>query len=438
MVVERVPPNNLDAEKSLLCSLLIDKDAIVKVAHLLKPEHFYERRNGEIYKAVIDLFLGGVAVDSVTVLDYLKKKKKLRGIGGRAYITSLLNAAPTSAHVIEYSKIVRENAIRRGLISAAATITDLAFDSDKESVEVLSRAQQEIFGVSAEGVDRGFVHIKDVLEETYEEAANLNDGTDKKVVKTGFVDLDGLIGGFQKSDLIILAARPSMGKTSLALDFVRNAAIDQKKKVAFFSLEMSRQQLNYRLLAMVSGVGIWDLRTGRLKDEDSVKLADGLGILSESDIWMDDTAGQNILEIRTKARRLFLEHGIDMILVDYLQLIQGNSKEGRVQEISQVSMELKNMARELNVPVIALSQLSRKVESRDDKIPQLSDLRDSGSIEQDADIVMFIHRDDYYNPDSEKQGIAEIKIAKHRNGPTGSVELVFLKELASFRNKLKE
>jgi replicative DNA helicase len=295
-----------------------------------------------------------------------------------------------------------------------------------------------LFQVSVQGVDKGFTHIKDVLAQVYEEAAAVDPSQGSMLgVPTGFRDLDAMLGGLQKSDLVILAARPSMGKTSLALDMVRNIALESKK-VAFFSLEMSQQQLASRLLASQSGVGLWQMRTGGLTEDEFAKLSEGTGILSDLDISIDDSPGANIVEIRTKARRLYMEQGIDAIFIDYLQLIQGNAREGRVQEVSQISQELKNMARELKVPVVALSQLSRKTEDRPDKMPQLSDLRDSGSIEQDADVVMFIHREDYYDPESEKKGIAEIKISKHRNGPTGSVDLAWVKEMASFRNLAKD
>ena len=434
----KTPPNNMEAEQGVLGALLIDKDAIVKVAHILKPDFFYDQRHGIIYEAMIDLFMASVPIDLLTLVDYLRKKRKLKKVGGRAYIVGLINSVPTSAHVEEYAKIVRENAIRRSLISASALITDVAFDTSLDISDVLNRAQHELFNVSVEGVEKGFVHIKELVEEAYEEAAKISeDGVELLGISTGFKDLDALLGGFHKSDLIILAARPAVGKTSLALDFVRHAAVNEKKKVAVFSLEMSKQQLMSRLLATQSGVGLWNMRTGKLTDEEFARLAEGVGILSEVNIFIDDTPGQNVLEIRTKARRLFLEQGLDMIVLDYLQLVHGNNRESRVQEISEVSQELKNMARELNVPVIALSQLSRRVEERQDRVPQLSDLRDSGSIEQDADVVMFIHREDYYDPDTDKKGIAQIKVAKHRNGPVGTVELAFIKEMATFKDLAK-
>jgi replicative DNA helicase len=437
-MAQRIPPQNLDAEKSILGAILLDRDALVRVLTFLKAEHFYEKRHALIYMAMSDLFMASVSIDQLTLTDFLQKRNQLQEIGGRSYIVELIEAVPTSAHAEEYAKNIKEKALRRNLITAAANITNLAFDEEKPTGDVVNQSQQELFNVSVQGVDKGFTHIRDVLEQVYEEAAQLDVEEGSILgVPTGFTDLDALLGGLQKSDLIILAARPSVGKTSLALDLVRNIAL-AKKKVAFFSLEMSQQQLASRLLASQSGVGLWEMRTGKLSDEEFAKLSEGTGILSDLDISIDDTPGANIVEIRTKARRLYMEHGIDAIFIDYMQLIQGNSKEGRVQEVSKISQELKNMARELKIPVVALSQLSRKTEDRPDKMPQLSDLRDSGSIEQDADVVMFIHRDDYYDPDSEKKGIAEIKISKHRNGPTGSVDLAWVKEMASFRNLNRE
>jgi replicative DNA helicase len=433
---EKIPPHNLDAEKSVIGAFLIDKDALVRVASFLRSEHFYEKRHAIIYQAIVDLFMAGVPIDLLTVTDFLKKKKTLKSVGGRAYITELLNAVPTSAHAEEYAKLVKETSLRRSLISAAARITDMAFDESRKTDDVLNVSQQDLFNVSAQGINKGFVHVRDLLEEAYERAAHV-DGGNLLGVSTGFRDLDALLGGFQKSDLIIIGARPSMGKTSFILEILRNMAIS-KHKVAMFSLEMSQQQLLDRILASQSTVGLWEMRTGKLTDDEFSRLSEGVGILSELEIVIDDTPGLNIIEMRTKARRLMLEMGIDAIFVDYLQLIQGNSREGRVQEVSQISQELKNMARELQVPVIVLSQLSRKVEERNDRLPQLSDLRDSGSIEQDADLVMFIHREDYYDPETEKKGIADIVVAKHRNGPTGNVELAWVKEFASFRNLHKE
>lgn len=435
---QRIPPQNAEAERSLLGAILIDRDALVRVLSFLRPEHFYEARHAMIFAAMTDLFLASVSIDQLTLTDFLQKKKQLDEVGGRSYIVELIESVPTSAHAEEYAKNIKEKSLRRSLITAAASITNLAFNEERPTNDVVNQAQHELFTVSVQGVDKGFVQIRDVLEQVYEETAQVNVSDGGLLgVTTGFRDLDGMLGGFQKSDLVILAARPSMGKTSLALDMVRCLALDGKK-VAFFSLEMSQQQLVSRMLASQSGVGLWEMRTGKLNDDEFGKLSEATGVLSDLDVSIDDTPGANIVEIRTKARRLYMERGIDAIFIDYLQLIQGNTKEGRTQEVSQISQELKNMARELKIPVIALSQLSRKTEDRPDKMPQLSDLRDSGSIEQDADVVMFIHREEYYDPETDKKGSAEIKISKHRNGPTGSVELAWVKEMASFRNLAKE
>ncbi len=437
-MAQRIPPQNLDAEKSILGAILLDRDALVKVLSFLRAEHFYEKRHAIIYKAMSDLFMASVSIDQLTLTDFLQKQNTLQEVGGRSYLVELIEAVPTSAHAEQYAKTIKEKALRRNLISAAASITDLAFDEEKPTNDVVNQAQHELFTVSVQGVDKGFSHIRNVLEQVYEEAAQVNVADGSLLgVTTGFRDLDGVLGGLQKSDLIILAARPSMGKTSLALDMVRCMAL-ANKKVAFFSLEMSQQQLVSRMLSSQSGVGLWEMRTGKLTDDEFAKLSEGTGVLSDLDVYIDDTPGANIVEIRTKARRQFMEQGIDAIFIDYLQLIQGNTREGRVQEVSQISQELKNMARELKVPVVALSQLSRKTEDRPDRMPMLSDLRDSGSIEQDADVVMFIHREDYYDPETEKKGVAEIKIAKHRNGPTGSVDIAWVKDMASFRNLSKD
>ena len=433
---EKIPPHDLDAEKSLLGGLLISKDAIVRVADVLRPEHFYEPKHQEIYSAVLSLFLSGTPVDLITVLNELKKRKTLKKAGGRKYVSNLVEAVPTAAHVDEYAKVVKEAGIRRSLIDAGAKISDLAFKEKKNINDVLTEAQRSLFDISVQGVSKNFVHVRDILEEVYDATSNASDKL--QGIKSGLHSLDNILGGFQKSDLVILAARPSVGKTSLALDFVRHAVLNQKKKVAFFSLEMSKQQLTSRLLAMLSGVGLWNIRTGTLTDDEYAKMADAFGVLSEVDLWIDDQPGLSILELRTRARRLYLEHQIDMVIVDYLQLIKGTRQESRVQEVSQISQELKNMARELEAPVIALSQLSRRVEERQDRMPQLSDLRDSGSIEQDADVVMFIHRPDMYDPDHPEQGTAQIIVAKHRNGPTGIAKVGFIKELTSFRNLEKE
>ncbi len=436
--MDRVPPQNIEAEKSVLGSMLIEKDAIINVSGWLKPFHFYDDRHALIYENILELFENGLPVDLVTLSDILKKKKVLSKIGGRSYLTELASFVPTAAHAEEYGNIVKENATRRGLISSASEITRLAYDETTGLPVVIDKSETLLFDVAQEGVKSQFVHIKDLLKEAYERAAHSIDSDEYRGVSTGFKDLDVLLGGFQKSDLIILAARPSVGKTSLALDMMRHAALVEKKNVAFFSLEMSKMQIMDRLLGMQSGIPFWEIRTNKLNDDKVVKLANTMGELADANIFVDDQAGQHINQVRTKARRLAIEQGVDIIFVDYLQLMHGNSKESRTLEVSEVSQGLKNLAKELNVPVIALSQLSRAIEQRQSRRPQLSDLRESGSIEQDADVVMFIDREETWNPDTEKPGTGQLILAKHRNGPTGDIELAFVKEIASFRNLYRE
>lgn len=434
----KVPPQNTEAEQSVIGAMLLDKEAVINVAGWLLAEHFYEQRHSIIFENIIEIFEQGLPIDMVTLSDRLKGKGVLSKVGGRAYLTDLVAMVPTSAHAVEYGEIVKGNAVRRGLIQSAAQITELAFSEGKELKEVVDTSEKLLFDVAQVGVRTNFVHIKDLLKEAYERAERAENEEGYLGISTGFRDIDAILGGMQKSDLIIIAARPSVGKSSLALDMVRNATLVEKKKVVLFTLEMSKVQITDRLLSMQSGIPMWDTRTGKMTDEMFAKYAQAMGELAEGNIFVDDMPGQHINEIRTKARRLALERGIDMIVIDYLQLIHGSSKEGRTQEVSEISQGLKNIARELDVPLIALSQLNRSIESRTSRRPQLSDLRDSGSIEQDADVVMFIDREDTYNPDTEKKGIAEIIIAKHRNGPTGDVQLAWVKELASFRNLFKE
>jgi len=431
----KIPPNNTEAEKSILGSILIDQESIYKTVEMIETEDFYDPGNREIYSVMLELFEEHKPIDIITVSNGLKKRKKLSNVGGAAYLARLAEAVPTSSHVEEYSQIVHDSGIRRRMISISAKISEKAFVEDEDVVEMLDQAEQDLFNISMAKSRKGFIPVKALLKETYERAADVDkNNADLLGIPTGFGGIDSLLGGFQPSDLVILAARPSMGKTAFSLSLALNAAIAAKKSVAFFSLEMSSQQLMDRLLSMQAKVGFWDLRTGQLKDDAFAKLADAIGELSESHLFIDDTPGLHIMEVRTKARRLSLEHQIDVVIVDYLQLLRGTRTDNRVQEVAEISMQLKNLARELNVPVIALSQLSRAVESREGKRPQLSDLRDSGSIEQDADVVMFIHREERYNPDSERKGLADIIVAKHRNGPVGDVELAWVQDQARFAN----
>lgn len=436
--MDRIPPQNIEAEKSVLGSILLDKDALIEVSGWLLPEHFYDDRHSAIYQNILELFEGGLPIDLVTVSDKLKKKKILSKLGGRAYLTELASFVPTAAHAAEYANIVKETATRRGLISSSSEITKLAFDETVTLPEVVDRSETLLFNVAQAGIKSNFIHIKDLLKDAYERAAHAKESDDYSGISTGFKELDILLGGFQKSDLVVLAARPSVGKTSLALDMMRHAALMEKKNVAFFSLEMSNMQIMDRLLGMQSGIPFWEIRTNKLTEEKVIKLANTMGELADANIYVDDMAGQHINQIRTKARRLALEQGVDIIFVDYLQLMHGNSRESRTLEVGEVSQGLKNLAKELSVPVVALSQLSRAIEQRQSRRPQLSDLRESGSIEQDADVVIFLDREETWNPDTEKKGSAEVFVAKHRNGPTGILELAFVKEIASFRNLYKE
>lgn len=431
---DKLPPQNIDVEKSLLGCMLMDKDAIITVSSWLLPGHFYDAKHVIIYSAIMDLFNNALPVDLVTVVDKLKKQKKLTAAGGASYVAELMTTIATSTHAEEYAEIIKESAVRRGLIAAAGHIKEIAFDEDKPIDEVIDKSEKEIFDVAQTGTKVNFVHIKDLLKEAYERAERADKDESYLGVSTGFKDLDELLGGFQKSDLIILAARPSVGKTALALDMMRHAALVEKKTVAFFSLEMSKTQIMERFLGMQSGIPFWEIRTGRLTEKKFMKLASTMGELGDANIYIDDQAGQHINSLRTKARRLALESNVDIIFVDYLQLMQGNNKESRTLEVGEISQGLKNIAKELDVPVVALSQLSRAIEQRQSRRPQLSDLRESGSIEQDADVVMFIDREETWNPETENKGTGDLIVAKHRNGPTGDIKLAFIPEIASFRN----
>lgn len=434
MVDFKLPPQNIEAERAVLGALLLDEQAIIKIANLLKAEHFYNPHHSIIYENILELFEKRKPIDVLTLTNLLKQKKKLTTIGGAAYLSELVNSVPTSTHIEEYAGIVKEKSTRRGLIHVSAFLSEIAFDENEKLDAILDNAEQELFKITEDSIEKDFVHVSKLLEQAYERAEEADKMRDKvRGVKSGYKLLDSILGGFQKSDLVILAARPSVGKTSLALDIARHAATKEGKNVGFFSLEMSNMQLMDRILAMQVNANLWDLRMGKLPDEAFERLADAMGVLSESGLFIDDTPGLHIMEMRTKARRMMSEHRLDMIIVDYLQLMQGRNRENRVQEVSEISMFLKNIARELDIPVLALSQLSRAVESRTTRIPQLSDLRESGSIEQDADVVIFIHREELYNPETDRKGIADLVIAKHRNGPTGTVELYFVKEQARFR-----
>lgn len=433
----RIPPQNADAEVSLLGSLLIDDESITIIADKISSNDFYEQRHGVIYSAILRLYEQNKPIDLLTLSNALKNTDDLETVGGSSYLTELTNAVPTAAHAEHYADIVAEKALRRRLIKASEDIVTMSFDENTSSVqEILEQAEQRLFKVSQRTLKQDLVSIEQILAEGFDRLDDLHKNKGKlRGVKTGWRELDNKTAGLQRSDLIILAARPAMGKTAIALNLAQNVAIHEKQPVLLFSLEMSKDQLVDRMLASESGVDAWNIRTGNLSDEDFEKLGQAMGSLSEAPIFIDDTPGITVLEMRTKARREAQKHPLGLIVVDYLQLMSGSRGGGdfnRVQEVSEISRGLKLIARELNVPVVALSQLSRSVESRSPQIPQLSDLRESGSIEQDADIVTFIYREDYYNPETDRQHITDLIIAKHRNGPTGRIELYFHPEKLKF------
>jgi replicative DNA helicase len=431
--IERLPPQNLEAEQALLGSLLLDRDAIIAAATIVQPTDFYRHDHSLIYQAILALYNNRVPADYQTVADELGRRGQLETIGGLPYLFSLLNSVPTAVHAEYYAGVVADRSLRRRLISAGTEVVALGFDEGRELGEVLNRAEQLVFEVAQTLERRDYEPIATILERYFERIDFIHQHRgDLLGVPTGFRDLDKLTGGLQKSDLVILAARPSVGKTSLALGFAYNAAVRFGQRVGLYSLEMSGEQLVQRLLATETGVDSHRLRQGIIDDDEWQRVSTALGRLAEAKIFIDDTAGLTIQELRSRARRLAAEQGIDLLIVDYLQLMQGRRNDNRVQEVSEISRGLKGLARELDIPVLSLSQLSRAVEGRQEHVPKLSDLRESGSIEQDADIVMFIYREELYNPETEKRGIAELHIAKHRNGPTGMVPLRFFTNIAKF------
>jgi replicative DNA helicase len=435
--VSNQQPQNSEAEASLLGALLIDSDAIVKIADSIHPEDFFEPRHRQIYEAIQQLYEQHQAIDVLTLTDKLRNNGHLDGIGGPSYLTELTNFVPTAAHVEQYADIVAQKSLRRRLITASKDITALGQDESKQLNELIEEAETRLFEVSQTHVQQNVISLEAILAESFDRLDNLHKDKSKiRGIPTGFKDVDEKLAGFQRSDLVILAARPSMGKTALALNFAHNIALQAGQPVLLFSLEMSKEQLVDRLLAMESGVDAWALRTGNLTDADFEKIGHAMGTLSEAQIFIDDTPSITVSDMRTKARREAHQRPLGLIIVDYLQLMSGGHRFGsdfnRVQEVSEISRGLKGIARELDVPVLALSQLSRSVENRSPQIPQLADLRESGSIEQDADVVAFIYREEFYNPDTDRKKLADIFIKKHRNGPTGSVELLFETEKQRF------
>jgi replicative DNA helicase len=432
-----VQPHSIEAEQTVLGALLFDPDAIIKISDFLLPEDFYDPTYRLVYEAIHQLYQTHQPIDIVTVSNKLSDSKKLQDVGGSAFLAELASKVPTSAHVYKYGQIVKTKAVHRRIIQAGERIKGLGYEVERDIPEILEEVEKTVFSISATFLKDKFIHIRDILSARYEKFAELHETKDSTIkgVSTGFTVLDNKLSGFQPSDLIIIAARPSMGKTSLALNIAQNAAIKFNKTIGIFSLEMSKEQLVDRLFASMLGVDSWKLQKGKLDDKDFQNMGPIMDDLNKANIFIDDSMGSTIPELRAKARRLQMEHGLDLIILDFLQLMTTGNQGfvgNRVQEISEISRSLKMLGRELKIPIVALSQLSRAVESRPGNIPQLSDLRESGSIEQDADVVLMMYREDYYEEDSDRPGITDIYIRKHRNGPTGRVELLFKKEQMRF------
>lgn len=429
MPITKLPPQNIEAEQSLLGALLIDKDAIVRIAEILHPSNFYRTdSHGVIFEAMRTLFEKREPIDLITLTDELKRKDLFDKIGGSAYLTNLVNIVPTSAHVEHYARIIKEHAIRRNLIAQSTKIIETAYDESVPLNELLETAEQGIFSLSQEHTKRDFIQIKDALTQSFDRLDELQKSSGKlRGVPTGYKDLDARLAGMQDSNLLILASRPGQGKTSLALNIALHAAL-KGFVIGMFSLEMSQEELTDRLMVMHADIDAWKLKTGKLDEKDFDRLSLAMGELAEAQIYIDDTPGISISEMRTKARRLQMEHGLDLLIVDYLQLMHGRNLENRVQEVSEISQSLKNLARELKIPVLAISQLSRAVEARGTRKPQLADLRESGAIEQDADVVMFIY---YEDPENQPENVT-LDIQKHRNGATGEIQLFFKKDRVKF------
>lgn len=432
-MAQRIPPHDDDAEIAVLGALLIDREAALLSTELMKPEYFYTDANKEIFEGMRQLYEEHKPIDIVTLTSILKTRKVFDRVGGASYITSLANAVPTAANIEHYAAILREKYLRRSLITLAGTMTEQAFTEEEDAPEVLDSIEQSVYRLSQDNVKQGFLHIKHSLAESFDRLDQMQkDGGRFRGLETGFTELDFLLSGLQPSNMIVLAARPGQGKTAFVVNMAQNITIQGKNPVGIFSLEMSKEELVDRLLVSQSDIDAWKLKTGKLSEDDFEKLSTAMGELAEAPIFIDDTPGITIGEIRTKARRLQLESGVKLIIVDYLQLVNpGKRLENRVQEVSYVSQNLKNLARELKIPVIAVSQLSRAVEQRGERRPQLADLRESGAIEQDADVVMFLYtKEEEFTP----QRIVSINIAKHRNGPVGEKDLLFRGDRIKFYN----
>jgi len=438
-MIQRIPPNNIEAEQSVLGAMLLDKEAISTATEYISGDDFYREAHKEIFEAIVDIYNRGEPVDLITLTEKLKTRNTLEAVGGITFLTNLMDAVPATHNVKYYAKIVEDKSLLRKLIKSSNEIIQKSYQAEEDIGEIIDDAEKGIFNISLKRSTQGFVHLKNILNANFDriEQLYLNKG---KItgVPTGFHDLDNKLSGLQKSDLILIAARPSMGKSSFMMNIVQHAAVREKTTTAIFSLEMSKEQLTQRLLCSEALIDAHRLRIGDINEDEWVKLARAMGPLSEAPIYIDDTPSISITEMRAKCRRLKLEHDLGLIVIDYLQLMQGKGyAESRQQEISEISRSLKALAREINVPVVALSQLSRAPEMRADHRPVLSDLRESGAIEQDADVVMFLYRDEYYHPDTEKKNIGEINIAKQRNGPTGTIELIWLGQFTKFVNKEK-
>ena len=441
-MIDRVPPQNIDAEQAVLGAMLIKKEAIAEVSQILRPEDFYRDAHKIVYEAMLTLFNKNEPADIVTVSDYLNNENLMEKVGGVTFITALANTVPTAANVTYHAKIVREKADLRNLINTATDIAGMAYESSDDVADVIDKSEKMIMEVANRQNVSAFTPMRDIVMETFDKINVLYESKGGLTgIPCGFTDLDKLTSGLQPSDLILVAARPSMGKTAFTLNIGAHVALKEHKNVAFFSLEMSKQQLVQRMLCSEGGIDSQKLRKGELDKTDWSKLVNVANKVAEAPLYIDDTAGITVMELRSKARRLKAEKGLDLIIIDYLQLMQGRTGKGatdnRQQEISEISRSLKAVARELNVPVIALSQLSRSVESRQIKRPMLSDLRESGSLEQDADIVMFLYREDYYDPETVNKNITEVIVAKHRNGPVDTVKMFFKKEFTRFNDLSK-
>jgi replicative DNA helicase len=441
--IDRLPPQSIEAEQSVLGALLIDRDAVVEVAELVHPQDFYRQHHGTIFAAILELYERREPVDIVTVSEVLERGGTLEQVGGSAYLTSLINLTPTAVNATHYARIVERKAVLRNLIAAAGRIAGIGYDESTDLDESIDKAEQELFAVSQKRVASGFSPLKTLLHAAYDRLDYLHQHKGEiSGIRTGFADLDAMTTGLQKSDLILLAARPSIGKTSLALNFAEHAAVREGKTVGVFSLEMSKEQLVLRLLSSVANIDSQRLRTGFLEEMDFTRLAPAMNALAEAPIYIDDTPNISTMELRTKARRLQAESGLDLVIVDYLQLMQSSTQSrdsNRVQEVSDISRGLKGLARELQVPVVALSQLSRQAEMRESKEPRLSDLRESGALEQDSDLVMFLWRDKERSEDQDQEGeVINLRLAKHRNGPTGETKLWFKKRQTRFVSYAEE